>query len=689
MVRAMRILASVVVAVLAACGSKPGAEAPKPADPGPGPGMTGLDKRLIDPAADPCVDFYQYACGKFATVFPLPADRSSYGTGSMLKEHTDRALHALLERAAQPRADRTANEQKIGDAYTACMDQQTIERHGLAPLQPELDRIAALASKDGLAELLAHDQLIGVGAFFGFGEQQDFHDARKQIALIAQGGLGLPERDYYLRTGATPEQTRTQYVAHVTKMLTLMGTPADQAARDAQAIMALETALAKASLDVTALRVPSNIYHLLPASQLATLTPSIAWPRFFAAIGTPVTELNVMSPDFMRGLDAVIAATDLPTVKSYLRWQLIHAIPEHALPHELAAEQFDFAGRKLRGQPEQEVRWKRCVTATDNALGEAVGEVYVAHEFSPASKQATQQMVRDIEAAMAADIDTLDWMGPETKVRARQKLHAIADKVGYPERWRDYARLTIARDDAFGNTLRATELESRRQLAKIGKPVERGEWGMTAATVDAYYNPSMNDINFPAAILQPPFYDSRSSDAENYGHVGGVIGHELTHGFDDEGRQFDGNGNLADWWTPEDGKRFDDKAACEVAEYGSFVAVDDVKVNGKLTLGENTADNGGLRLAYAAFLADAQRTSIDVTRAEDGYTPIQQFFLGHGQNWCGTVRPEQVRLQVQTDPHSPRQFRVNGVVQNMPEFGQAFGCKVGQPMMPANPCRVW
>jgi putative endopeptidase len=397
----------------------------------------------------------------------------------------------------------------------------------------------------------------------------------------------------------------------------------------------------------------------------------------------------VMSPDFMRGLDAAIAATELETIKSYLRWQLIHAVPEFVLPRALSDEKFDFAGRKLRGQPEHEVRGKRCVTATDNGLGEAVGELYVAREFSPASKQATQQMVRDIEAAMDADIATLDWMSPETKLRAKQKLHAIADKVGYPEHWRDYGRLTITRDDAFGNAMREIEFESRRQLAKIGRPVERGEWGISAATVDAYYNPSMNDINFPAAILQPPFYDSRSTDAENYGHVGGVIGHELTHGFDDEGRQFDGNGNLTDWWTPEDGKRFDDKAACEIAEYGSFIAVDDVKVNGKLTLGENTADNGGLRLAYAAFLADAKRKSIDVTRAQDGYTPIQQFFLGHGQNWCGTVRPEQVRLQVQTDPHSPRAFRVNGVVQNMPEFGQAFGCKVGQPMMPANPCRVW
>jgi len=298
-------------------------------------------------------------------------------------------------------------------------------------------------------------------------------------------------------------------------------------------------------------------------------------------------------------------------------------------------------------------------------------------------------MVKDIEAAMDQDLDTLDWMSPETRAHAKAKLHAVADKIGYPDHWRDYTKLTVQRDDAFGNAQRAVVFENLRQVSKIGKPVDRGEWGISPPTVDAYYNPSMNDINFPAGILQAPLYDPKATDAENYGHVGGVVGHELTHGFDDQGRQFDGNGNLSDWWTPEDARKFEEKADCEVKEYGNFVAVDDAKVNGKLTLGENTADNGGLRLAYLAFLADAKRKSIDLNQKQDGYTPVQQFFLGHGQNWCGSTRPEQLRLQVQTDPHSPRTFRVNGVVQNMPEFGQAFGCKVGQPMMPQNACRVW
>ena len=652
--------------------------------------LPGLDEQLIDTTADPCKDFFQYACGNFAKLYPIPNDRSAYGTGAIVADHTEGVLHTMLEKAAAGGSGRTPNEQKIGDSYAACMDVDTINRKGLKPLQPDLDRIAALKSKDELPELLAYFQLIGANAFFGFGEQQDFKDARKQIAVVDQGGLGLPERDYYFRTGEAAEKTRTQYVQHVSKMLELMGEPESKAASDAHAIMQLETALAKVSMDVTSRRDPNKIYHLMPVSELATLAPALAWDRLLAASGVPaVTEINVGNPDFFKGLNTLLDSTGLETIKTYLRWQLIKSVPGYALPQALDDENFNFYGRELRGQPEQRARWKRCVRATDAALGEALGQVYVAQEFPPSSKQATLQMVKDIEAAMDQDIDTLDWMSSATKVRAKEKLRAVADKIGYPDHWRNYSALTIARDDAFGNTLRATEFESRRQLAKIGKPVDRGEWFITAATVDAYYNPSMNDINFPAGILQAPLYDSHASDATNYGHMGGIVGHELTHGFDDQGRQFDANGNLADWWTAEDGKRFDEKAECEVKEYSNFVAVDDAKLNGKLTLGENTADNGGLRLAYIAFLADAKRKNIDLTKKHDGYTPIQQFFLGHGQSWCGSTRPEQLRLQVQTDPHSPRQFRVNGVVQNMPEFGKAFGCKPGQPMMPVNACRVW
>jgi putative endopeptidase len=443
-------------------------------------------------------------------------------------------------------------------------------------------------------------------------------------------------------------------------------------------------------MDITSRRDPNNVYHMMSVADLQKLTPNLDWNTLLSDAKFPkVSEINVTNPDFFKGLNSILETTDLKTIKAYLRWQLIASTDSTALPKALDDEAFDFNRHKLAGQPEQQARWKRCVQATDTALGEALGQVYVAQAFPPASKAATLQMVHDIENAMGQDLDTLDWMSPETKVRAKAKLHAIADKIGYPDHWRDYTKLIVERDDAYGNYKRAVEFENLRQIAKIGKPVDRGEFGMTPPTVNAYYNPSMNDINFPAGILQSPFYDPKATDAVNYGDIGGIIGHELTHGFDDQGRLFDGNGNLSDWWTPEDAKKFEEKADCTVKEYSSFVAVDDLKVNGKLTLGENTADNGGLRLALIAFLADAKRKNIDLNQKVDGYTALQQFFLGHGQGWCGSTRPKQLRLQVQTDPHSPREFRVNGVVENMPEFGQAFGCKVGQPMMPQNVCRVW
>ncbi|MGA8867693.1 MAG: M13 family metallopeptidase, partial [Candidatus Sulfotelmatobacter sp.] len=495
--------------------------------------LPGLDTRLIDTTADPCVDFFQYACGNFSKLYPIPPDRSGYGSGAMIFDYTEAILHAMLEKAASGGSSRTPNEQKIGDYYASCMDTDAIEKKGLKPLQPDLDRIAALKSKSELPALLAHLQLINVNAFLGFGEQQDFKDARKQIAVVDQGGLGLPERDYYFRTGEVAEKTRDQYVEHITNMLKLMGEPETEAG-EAQKIMQLETALAKVSMDVTSRRDPNSIYHMMPVSELTALAPAISWDSFLAATGMPpVTELNVGNPDFFKGLNSLIASTDLETIKMYLRWQLINSTPGTVLPKAFDDEIFDFYRHKLAGQPVQRARWKRCVQSTDGALGEALGQVYVAQEFPPSSKQATLQMVHDIEEAMDQDLNTLDWMSLETKVRAREKLHAVANKIGYPDHWRDYSRLTIVRGDAFGNNQRATEFENHRQLDKIGKPVDRGEWGMTPPTVDAYYSPSMNDINFPAGILQPPLYDSKATDAENYGHIGAVVGHELTHGFDD------------------------------------------------------------------------------------------------------------------------------------------------------------
>ena len=661
------------------------------ASPAAGAGkIEGLNTAYIDKTADPCADFYQYACGNFSKLNPIPADRSRFGNFSLLADENEKALHAILDKAAANRPNRTPNEQKIGDYYASCLDTAAINREGLKPLQPEFDRIDALTSKSQLPPLLAHDQLIGVNALLNFGEQQDFKDASKQIAALDQGGIGLPEKDYYLRTGPDDEKLRQQYVEHVAKMLKLLGEPEDKAAADSKAIMDIETALAKNSQDITSQRDPNNIYHLMPLADAEQLAPAIDWTTFFKDTEIPpITEINVTYPQFYKGLNTIIESTSLDTIKIYLKWQLINSIPSIALPDDLDKEQFDFNGKILSGRQVQRDRWKRCVAATDGALGEALGQVYAAQEFPPASKAATLQMVHDIEGAMEADIETLDWMSAETKVKAKEKLHAIANKIGYPDKWRDYSSMKIERGDALGNALRAAQFENRRQLDKIGKPVDRGEFGMSPPTVNAYYSSSMNDINFPAGILQPPFFSSREDDAVNYGHIGSIIGHELTHGFDDQGRQFDGVGNLHDWWTPEDGQKFDAKADCEVKEYGDFTVDGGLHVNGKLTLGENTADNGGIRLAFMALLADAKRKSLNLDQKKDGYNGEQQFFLAYAQNWCGDLRPETAKLQVQTDPHSPDHFRVNGVVRNMKEFGDAFHCKPGAAMQPQNACRVW
>ncbi len=652
--------------------------------------LPGLDKQLIDTSADPCENFYQYACGNFSKLYPIPSDKPSYSSFSIVHDYTQYILHNLLDQLLKQRASLNANERKISDYYASCMDESAIDAQGLKPLQPELERIAALSSKKQLTDLLAHDQMINVGAFFSYGEQQDFKDATRQIAVVDQGGLGLPERDYYFRTGADAEKTRKQYVEHIANMFHLMGEPADQAAADAQKVMALETELAKVSMDITARRDPHNIYHPMEVAKLTGLTPEIDWPQLFTDTDVQgITGLNVTDPDFFKGLQTILNQTDLATIKTYLRWQLIDSVPEYALPQALSQEDFNFNSRDLNGQPEQQARWKRCVSATDSSLGEALGQVYVERNFPASSKAFTLEMVHAIEAAMATEIQDQSWMSDPTKKIAETKLHMVADKIGYPDRWRDYSTLRIVRGDMLGNALRAADFENKRQLAKIGKPVDRQEWDMSPPTVNAYYDPSMNDINFPAGILQSPFYDPSAADAVKYGHIGAIVGHELTHGFDDQGSQFDGYGNLSGWWTPDDRKKFDAMTDCEVREYDNFTAVADVKVNGKLTLGENTADNGGIRLAYDAFLADARRKGIDLDARQDGYTPAQQFFIAFGQNWCDNMRPERIRLLVQTDPHSPAEFRANGVVRNMPAFGKAFGCKVGQPMMPVNACHVW
>ncbi len=649
-----------------------------------------LDKSLTDTTADPCVDFYQYACGHWAKLHPIPSDSPESDQFYNMEQYNRQVLHGILEKAGVDDPSRDANTRKIGDYYASCVDDAAVQQKGLAPLKPELDRIEALTSKDQLPELLAHYQLINVNAFLGYGSQQDFKDATREIAAVTQGGLGLPEKDYYVRTGEKDKEIREQYAQHITNILKLLGSSDKQAASDAAAIMKLETALAKVSLDVTSQREPHNVYHLMPTKDLQALAPAFNWERLYRASASPeFAEINVAEPEFFKGMNQVISETDLATIKAYLRWQLAASIAGTIVPKALDEEKFDFDGRKLAGIPEQQPRWKRCVGSTDGALPEALGKAYVDQQFPAASKTKAVQMIRDIEAAMDRDIDSLDWMSAATKARAKEKLHMIANKVGYPDKWRDYSKLEIVRGDAFGNNLRAAEFESRRQLAKIGKPVDREEWNTSTPTVNAFYSAGMNDINFPAGVLQPAFFDASQPDALNYGHIGLFMGHEITHGFDDEGRQFDGHGNLEDWWTKEDGERFKQKAQCIVDEYAQF-KVGDTHLNGKLTLGENTADNGGMQLAYSALLARAAQEGIDLNKkSEDGYTPVQLLFLGFAQDWCSEWRPELERLVATTDPHSPSRFRANGVLVNVPEFGKAFSCKVGQPMMPAKTCRVW
>ncbi len=651
--------------------------------------IPGFDATSLDTSVDPCNDFYKFACGKFAANHPIPSDQPEVDQFYALYNVNTQSLNGILAKAAAGGASRSPNEQKIGDYYKSCMDTDAIEREGLAPLKPYLDKIDSISSLNDLAPLIGELQRYGIDVFFGYGEQQDFKDAAKQIAFIDQAGLGLPERDYYFRTGAKDETVRKQYVEHVAKMLTLAGTPAEKAKKDADAIMAFETKLAKASMPVTERRDPEKVYHLQTIATFNETVDADSFDQFRQAIHSPaITEINNTNPEFITALMANLRSADLDTLKAYMRYHLLTGAANR-LPKRFDDENFDFYGRILTGQPEQSARWKRCSNAVNGALGEALGQVYVEQYFAGDSKAKMLEMVHDIENAMGKDIDQLEWMSPTTKVKAREKLHGIANKIGYPDKWRDYTKLEVKPEDSLGNKFRGNAFENDRQLNKIGQPVDHSEWGMTPPTVNAYYDPSMNDINFPAGILQPAFYDQKQDDAVNYGHIGAVIGHELTHGFDDQGRKFDAKGNMTDWWTPEDAKKFETRTDCLVNEYGGFTAVDDVKVNGKLTLGENTADNGGLLLAYMAYLERAKAAKVDVNAKINGYTAPQRFYIAYAQNWCENSRPEVIRQQVLTDPHSPDHFRANGAIVNQPGFSSAFGCRKGVPMVPANSCRVW
>lgn len=646
-----------------------------------------FDSSALDKAADPCVDFYQYACGGWMKNNPIPPDQAAWGRFNELAERNRAMLRDILEDAAKA-SKRDANEQKIGDYYSSCMDEAAINKKGIAVVKPEFDRIDAVRDKSELPALLAHLHRQGINVLFGFGSGPDFKNAKEVIAQADQGGLSLPDRDYYLKTDPKSEELRKQYVEHVTNMFKLLGDSPEKAAAEATAVMNIETALAKGSMDRTERRDPEKVYHKISEQDWQALTPSLSWSRYITDLGAPsFSSLNVAVPDFFKALDAELKSVSLDDLKTYMRWQLIHSQAQY-LPSAFDKESFNFFGKTLTGAKEQRPRWKRCTAAVDGDLGEALGKVFVEKHFPPQAKARTLAMVKQVEDALRKDILGLDWMTEATKKQAMVKLEAIQNKIGYPNKWRDYTALRIVPGDALGNSLRANEFEVNRELQKIGKPLDKQEWQMTPPTVNAYYDPSENDINFPAGILQPPFYDFKADDAVNFGGIGAVIGHELTHGFDDQGRLFDAEGNLHDWWTAEDAKAFEQRAQCIVDEYNNFVAVDDVRLNGKLTLGENTADNGGLRVALMALLAGMSQDA-HVPAKLDGYTPEQRVFLGWGQVWCQNQTPQIARLLAQTNEHSPGKYRVNGVVSNMPEFQKAWGCKAGQPMVRQNACRVW
>jgi predicted metalloendopeptidase len=647
-----------------------------------------FDLNAIDKSIDPCVDFYQYACGTWVKNNPIPADKSRWGRFDELAEHNLYILRGIL---SEPAAALPSPAQKMVTTYYAsCMDESTIEKKGTAPLTPELERIGAIKTKADLIREVATMHRHATPALFAFYPQPDMHDSTATIAFLDQGGITLPDRDYYIKDDPKSVETRQKYVEHVEKMFELAGDKPELAAPEAKTVLAIETGLAQASMDRTARRDPKSRDHKMSVAEVAAAAPNFDLTEYFADNGSPkFTALNVGNPEFFKQVNEQLHSVPLDDWKVYLRWKTINTYAP-GLTKALVEEDFNFNSKYLSGQQEMEPRWKRCVKSTDFSLGMALGKLYVDRTFGADGKERTLKMVQAIESAMRDDISQLPWMTDTTKKKAYEKLNSIVNNIGYPDHWRDYTSVVIKSDDYAGNVERAEAFEVARQFKKIDQPTDRKDWGMTPPTVNAYYRPPMNDINFPAGILQPPFYGKLVDDAVNYGGIGVVIGHELTHGFDDQGRKYDAEGNFRDWWTAEDGAEFEKRVDCTAAEYSSFVSVKDdkgeVKLNGRLTLGENTADNGGLKLAYMALMKIIGDTPV---KPIDGYTAPQRFFLAYGQIWCQNVTDQEARKRVLTDPHSPGRWRVNGAVQNSEAFQQAFGCKAGQPMVAENACRIW
>jgi len=657
------------------------------------PYTPGLDVASMDKTADPCVDFYQYSCGGWRKNNPIPGDQARWSVYGKLYQDNQQFLWGILSQLSQQTKGRNADQQKIGDYFGACMDESALNKLAAKPLRSYLDQIAAMQSTRDLPALLAglNGSLSsfpspGGGFFFNFGSGQDYANSQNVIAFAVAGGLGLPDRDYYTKTDEKSVDIRNKYLVHVQEIFELLGDKPDVARAEAAKVMEIETALARVTLTRVERRDPYKSFHKVDFNGLQAMTPHFDWSVYIKDLGLPAQNtFNVTEPAFYAELDKQLTALNLEDIKTYLRWHAAHAAAPY-LSEDFVNEDFNFFSKTLRGVPQLRPRWKRCVALVDDQLGEALGQEFVARAFSPELKEKTGLMARQIEHSMEEDIKTLDWMSPATKQQALEKLHTIVNKVGYPDRWRDYSSVEIKPNDFFSNVQRAATFESKRDLNKIGKPLDRGEWGMTPPTVNAYYSAQKNDINFPAGVLQPPLYDPKMDDAPNYGNTGGTIGHELTHGFDDHGRQFDAQGNLKDWWTKDDAKNFTDRALCVVDQYAQYTVVDDIKINSRLTEGEDLADLGGLILAWMAWKDQTKNMKLE---PRDGLSPEQRFFVGNAQWACENDRPENLRVSAITDPHSPGKYRVNGLVVNMEEFQKAFSCKAGQPMVRVNRCRVW
>ena len=678
---------SLVFAVIACCASLALVDLRASARAADSPGYWGFDTANLDKTCKPCDDFFQFAMGGWMKSNPIPPEYSTWGSFTVLADKNQQALRQILEAAEKSGAPAGSNKRKVGDFYTSCMDTSAIEAAGAKPVDATLQGVAEIKNTRELQTLAARLQQQGVGVLFRFTSNQDAKDSTQVIATALQGGLGLPDRDYYLRDDDKSKKLRDDYTKHVAKMLELLGDSADKTESEAATVLRIETSLAKASMSNVDLRDPIKTYHRMKIAEVQSLTPDFSWDSYLKLTGHPdVAEMNVAQPEFFKALDAQLTSTPLEDWKTYLRWHIVDSAAP-ALPEKFVNEDFDFRGRILTGAKQIQPRWKRCVQATDRNLGEALGQVYVQKYFPPEAKAHALEMVHNLIAALRDDLKTLPWMGPETRTQATAKLEAFAVKIGYPDKWRDYSAFKVDPSSYLQNLQRGSEFEFQRRLNKIGKPVDRTEWGMTPPTVNAYNNSSMNEIVFPAGIMQPPFYDPKADDAVNYGGMGAVIGHEITHGFDDHGSQFDAHGNLKNWWSPEDLKNFKERAQCVSDQFDGYVVDGDLHENGKLVLGESIADLGGLTISYAAYEKSLQGKPRPVDK--DGFTPEQRFFLGWAQVWGANERLEFARLMANTNPHPLPRFRGNGPLSNMAEFAQAFGCKKGDAMVRAQVCKIW